>query len=362
MVMRIATNFSAGPGALPSVVIQRFAAGLENYQQRGYSILEASHRGALYIDLQQEVQERFFHLLDIPADYTMIFLGGGATLQFALFPYNFATADMPGCYLVTGAWGAKAYESAKICGCGIMGYDGSAHSYTQLPAWHEITDVSQYAYLHITSNETINGLQWRQWPQNVGAPLVADMSSDILSRSFPITRFDGIYASAQKNLGIAGLTVVIVSPRLMAQAKTDLPPYYSYRIHADSKSRYNTPPVVGVYMLKFILEWITEKGGLAAIEERNREKAARLYDTIDAHADIYTNAIAPEYRSYMNVIFTLPTSALTAQFIAEAEKRDIIGINGHRSIGGCRISLYNAIDIHGVDIVTDFMRHFAQQV
>ncbi len=380
---RILTNFSAGPGAIPTVVLERFADTLLNYRNSGYSIVEASHRGKLYSTLQEETGGQLADTLNLPPGYQVLFLSGGASMQFSLIPYNLANAARGGSYLLAGAWGKKAYDSA-VTAAGSTGngaaspppvatatapptiaYDGNSNGagYTTLPDWKEVSPLADAAYLHVTSNETINGLQWHTWPTAPpAAPLIADMSSDLGARPIPAHLFDGIYASAQKNLGVAGVTVVILSPRLLEQAGENgagLPPAMSYANHAAKQSLYNTPPGIAIYMLKLILEWIAEQGGVEALQTRNAQKAEYIYRTIDQSGGFYQNTISPEHRSHMNAIFTLPSGELTKRFLAGAAEENIIGINGHRSVGGCRVSLYNAITLEGTEIVGAYMRDFA---
>ena len=358
MNQRIQTNFSPGPAALPERVIEQLQQELPNFQEAGFSILETSHRSARYQALHNAVLEKIRHLLQVPATHHILLLAGGATLQFAMVPLNLGRG---GAYIVAGQWGKKAYESAQQLGGGRQLYDGAPEHWQQLPNWDSVHCRASDSYLHFTSNETINGLQWHNWPQEPTLPsLIADMSSDIASRPLPIARFSLIYASAQKNLGIAGVTLIILKPELLPEHSA-LPPYLDYRQHIKSNSLYNTPATIATYTLGLMLDWIKECGGMPAMQERSYRRATALYDYIDQYGDFYRNRIPQAFRSHINVIFDLPNQQLTEQFLQVAEQEQFIGLKGHRSVGGCRASLYNAIEQPAVEALIAFMRHFAQR-
>ena len=395
---RVHTNFSAGPAALPTAVIKRFTTEFDTYQGSGYSIAECSHRSSLYKTLHLNTINKIRHVLAVPPEYEVLLLSGGATTQFALLGCNFAHQHSAS-YCVTGAWGKKAYQDATRTSAMFtaptvattpgthaahsattsnatsaattktpttptprpprLAYDGHTHTYTRLPQWSEVTCSDDDDYLHLTSNETIHGIQFKQWPDaRIKAPLIVDMSSDIMTKPLPLSRFAMIYASAQKNIGVAGVTVVIVRRSFLAGARDNLPPAFSYKTHAAHESLYHTPPTVSIFSVHLVMDWIIEQGGLTALNTRNLQKADMLYSYIDAHQDFYRNRIAAADRSTINAIFTLPTKELTTRFLAAAEKHGIIGINGHRSVGGCRVSLYNAIERTGVEILLGFMDRF----
>ena len=382
---RVHTNFSAGPAALPTAVIKRFTAEFDTYQGSGYSIAECSHRSSLYKTLHLGTINKIRRVLAVPPEYEVLLLSGGATTQFALLGCNFAHQNGAR-YCVTGAWSKKAYQdatrtSAMFTAPGThaahvattptaahpaptprpprLAYDGHTHTYTRLPQWSEVTCSDDDDYLHLTSNETIHGIQFKQWPDaRIKAPLIVDMSSDIMTKPLPLSRFAMIYASAQKNIGVAGVTVVIIRRSFLAGARDDLPPAFSYKTHAAHESLYHTPPTVSIFSVHLVMDWIIEQGGLTALNTRNLQKAGMLYSYIDAHQDFYRNRIAAADRSTINAIFTLPTKEITTRFLAAAERHGIIGINGHRSVGGCRVSLYNAIERTGVEILLDFMDRF----
>ena len=336
--------------------MERFQAECTNYGGVGYSIAEASHRGALYTEVHNRVLEKIRTLLAVPSSHEVLLLAGGATLQFAMVPYN---VGENGAYIVAGQWGQKAYHSARAVGAAREVYNGASDTWRTLPLWKDIRCRPPDTYLHLTSNETVNGLQWHRWPTEPLPPLVADMSSDIMSREIPLDRFGLIYAGAQKNMGIAGVTVVIVRPDLLVPRV--VPPYLDYRTHIKARSLYNTPPTIAIYTMGLVLDWIEELGGVEAMQRRNAAKAGKLYEALDSMGDFYTNRIEAHARSQMSVIFTLGDEHLTPIFLSEAEERGFVGLKGHRSVGGCRVSLYNAIEERAVDTLIAFMRDFARR-
>jgi len=349
-------NFYAGPATLPLPVLERGARDFVDYRGSGLSLIETSHRSKDYDEVHSTAQKLIRELLGIPDGYSVLFLGGGATLQFGMIPMNLMSTGSSDIVL-SGAWAKKALSDAKKIGTVNVVYDGSSSRFTTLPDPSAVASTPGSSYLHITSNETIDGVQWKEFP-TTEAPLVADMSSDILSRPVPVDRFGVIYAGAQKNLGPAGVTIVIIRDDLLSRSPENLPVYLRYPVHAEKDSLYNTPPVFSIYMVKLVLEWILEQGGLAAIAERNRRKAAALYDAIDGSDGFYRCPVDEAYRSDMNVVFRLPDEDQEARFVAEAKERGMIGLKGHRSVGGIRASIYNAMPEEGVAALTQFMKEF----
>ncbi len=360
-----AHNFSAGPAALPLPVLERIKREIVDSGNTGISLLESSHRGKLYATAHNASIASTRRVLGIPSNYEVIVLGGGATLQFCMAPLNLlsgGTADIA----ISGSWAKKAYadminssvippNSARII------FDGSDKQFSHLPEPRELDINPRAAYLHITSNETINGLQWKSFPEIEHVPIVADMSSDIASRVIDIKKFGAIYASAQKNIGPSGATLIIIRSDLLKRCPDTLPSYLNYRRHADANSLYNTPPIFAVIALGMVMEWIENRGGLAAMEKTNSQKAAILYGAIDESGGVYRNSIAKPFRSMMNAVFHISDERLYAPFLDEATKQGFIGLRGHRSVGGCRASLYNAVPLSSVELLAQFMRQFARE-
>ncbi|MFO7849145.1 MAG: 3-phosphoserine/phosphohydroxythreonine transaminase [Spirochaetia bacterium] len=354
-------NFYAGPAALPVEVLEEMKKHIDNYHGKNYSIIEASHRGKVYDDLHKEAVNLLKEQMGIPDNYSVFFLGGGASLQFAMVPYNLLESGKTANYVHSGAWAGKAIKDAEKTGKVNVLYDGSENDFTTLPDPSVVKPSSDAAYLHITSNETIGGLQWKGWPDTGDVPLVADMSSDMLSRPIPVEKFGLIYAGAQKNLGPAGATIVIIRNDLAEKSPSELPAYLSYKTHAEKEGLYNTPPVFSVWGIKLVLEWIKKMGGAEAMAERAQRKSDMLYTAIEESGGFYRCPVDPSFRSTMNVVFRLPTEELEKQFVKEAEERDMLGLKGHRSVGGCRASIYNSLPEEMVKVLVDFMKEFAQK-
>lgn len=352
-------NFYPGPAALPLPVLERAQAEMVDYQGLGLSLMETSHRSAEYEAVHNEAIDLIVELLGVPKGYRVLFLGGGATLQFAMVPMNLLPPGGSCDFTLTGSWASKAYEDATRIGKVETVFDGQPSHYTTLPETLKVH--SDAAYLHLTSNETIGGVQWQKFPETSGVPIVSDMSSDFLSRAVPVERFGLIYAGAQKNLGPAGATVVIVREELLDRSPKTLPVYLSYKTHSEGNSLYNTPPVFCVYMIKLVLEWLKAEGGLGSITSRNEAKAKLLYDTIDGSRGFYRNPVDKPYRSRMNVVFRLPSEDLEKRFVKESEQAGMLGLKGHRSVGGMRASIYNATTLEGVRTLADFMTEFARK-
>lgn len=349
-------NFSAGPAILPKPVLEEAQRDLLDISGSGISVLESSHRSKEYIAIQDEAEANMRALLNVPDDYHVLFLQGGASQQFAVVPMNLLRKGQSADYTLSGAWAKKAVTEAKKVGDINVIVDCAGDRPCRVPTSDELNETDGSAYLHITSNETISGAQWKSFPKTT-APLVADMSSDILSRRFDVSDFGIVYAGAQKNMGPSGVTMVIVRKDLAEQAPDDLPGIFRYQTHADNGSMYNTPPCFSVYLLILVTRWLKGQGGVDGIEKINVAKAGKLYGAIDA-TGFYTGAAAVEHRSLMNVTFNLPSEELEAQFAKEADAVGLKGLKGHRSVGGLRASIYNAFPVEGVDTLVSFMQDF----
>ncbi len=352
-------NFNAGPAVLPQAVLAQAQAELLDYQGRGMSILEMSHRSAEYEAINTSAENRFKTLLGLDAADQVLFMQGGASTQFALIPLNFLPAGATADYIVTGAWGLKAVEEARRIGQVHVAADTADANYRSLPDSLALTPGA--AYCHLTTNETIQGVQWPTLPALGDTPLIADMSSDILSRPIDAVRYALIYAGAQKNIGPAGVTVVIVQQGFLDHADTRIPAIFRYATFAKNHSLYNTPPVFAVYLLELVLGWITDLGGLEAMSVRNTAKADLIYAAIDRSGGFYHGHAAAPARSLMNITFRLPEPALEKQFVAAAEADGMVGLAGHRSVGGIRASIYNALEPAACAELAAFMDEFARR-
>jgi phosphoserine aminotransferase len=356
-------NFSAGPAVLPLSVLEQVQSELLALPGCGASILEISHRSRQFIAILDEAQQRLRDLLSIPQNYKILFLQGGSRLMFSMVPMNLLRGQPgPADYALTGSWGKKALAEAKREGKTNIVWDGSSTNYDRVPAWCDVGHSDQSAYVHITSNETIEGVQFHEHPDTGDVPLVCDSSSDFLCRPIPVEQYGLIYACAQKNAGPAGVTVVILREDLLERSQAALPGYLNFANHAAENSLYNTPPTFAIYVLGLVARWLGEEvGGLAKMEQRNREKAALLYDVIDQSDGFYRGHSAPECRSIMNVTFRLAQEELEARFLKEAEHQGLASLKGHRSVGGIRASIYNAMPLEGVTALREFMKDFARQ-
>jgi len=352
-------NFCAGPAVLPVEVLQQAADEMLDYQSSGMSIMESSHRGKEYEAVHNEAIANLRKLLNIGDDYAVLFLQGGASMQFAMVPMNLLGQGMTADYVNSGEWASKALKEAKKIGKVNVAADCSKDIPTRIPALSELKLTKGAAYVHITSNETISGAQWKMFPQTE-APLVADMSSDILSRPVDIDKFGLIYAGAQKNLGPSGFAVVIIRKDLAERAPESLPTMLQYRTHIASNSLYNTPPCFGIYILMLVTRWVL-KVGAENLYRRNIEKAAKVYAAIDSSGGYYRGTAVKEYRSDMNVTWRMASEELENKFIKEAEKNGLKGLKGHRSVGGLRASIYNAFPMEGVDALVSFMKDFQRR-
>ncbi|MGE7998710.1 3-phosphoserine/phosphohydroxythreonine transaminase [Lysinibacillus sp. NPDC093190] len=356
-----AYNFNAGPSALPLEVLEKAQQQLVNFRDSGMSIMEMSHRSAIFDEVHNEAIALLKKLYAIPENYEVLFLQGGASLQFTMIPMNFLQADQKASYVLSGSWSEKAFKEAKLFGKPVEAASTKENQYRNIPALADIKFNEEDAYLHITSNNTIYGTQWKEFPETGNVPLVADMSSDILSKPVDVSKFGLIYAGAQKNLGPSGVTVVIIRKDLLEKANKNIPTMLKYSTHADSNSLYNTPPTFGIYMLGEVLKWVESKGGVAEIAKHNELKAKVIYDAIDNSNGFYTGHATPESRSLMNITFRVADEELEKQFLVEAKAAGFVGLNGHRSVGGCRASTYNAVPLEACEALRDFMVEFQQK-
>jgi len=350
-------NFSAGPAALPTEVLERAREELLDWHGSGTSVMEMSHRGKHFMSIAAKAEADLRELMAIPDNYKVLFLQGGASSQFAMVPINLLGDKNTADYLLTGQWSKKAVAEAKrYCDVNIIA-DTSDSKFTSLPAEDSLNFNPDAAYVHYTPNETIVGVEFPYIPDTGDVPLVADMSSTILSRPIDVSKFGIIYAGAQKNIGPAGLTIVIIREDLIGKAKNNMPAMFDYKTHADIGSMYNTPPTYGWYLAGLVFEWLKQKGGLQGMAEVNQKKAEKLYAAIDASA-FYSSPIDKNCRSWMNVPFVLADSELDAKFLEEAAKQNLVTLKGHRSVGGMRASIYNAMPVEGIDALVDFMAAF----
>ncbi len=353
-------NFSAGPAALPTQVLERAQSEMLDYQGSGMSVMEMSHRSTAFIEIAERAQADFIELLDIPDDYQVLFLQGGATLQFAMVPLNLLGEKTAADYVNTGSWSVKAIkEAGRFCEVNVVASSETSNfDHVPDPSSWQLNDDA--AYLHICSNETIGGVQFHEFPSSGPPPLVADMSSDILSRPIDISRCALIYAGAQKNIGPAGLTVVIVRKDLLGNARPGTPSMLDYAVHAKADSMSNTPPTYAWYLSSLVFRWLKDLGGLEAMAEINQRKAVKLYNAID-QSNFYQAPVTVHDRSWMNIPFTLADPALDAAFLSGAEAAGLTNLKGHRSVGGMRASVYNAVPEAAVDALIEFMQSFENE-
>lgn len=352
-------NFSAGPAVLPKEVLIQAQAELPDWHASGMSVMEMSHRGKEFMQIAAEAEQDLRDLMQIPQQYRVLFLQGGAHLQFSMVPLNLLRNKSSADYVNTGIWSKKAIdEAAKFCQVNVVA-SSSDKNYSYVPDLATWQLNPNAAYLHITSNETIGGVEMFTLPDSGEVPLVCDMSSHILSRPVDVSRYGLIYAGAQKNIGPAGLTIVIIREDLIGHAASSVPTMLDYKIHAENESMYNTPPTYAIYMAGLVFKWLKQQGGLAAMEQRNIEKANLLYDYIDA-SNFYRSPVALENRSRMNIPFTLPDSSMDAAFLQAAQQQGLLQLKGHKLVGGMRASIYNAMLIEGVQTLVAFMQQFAK--
>ena len=350
-------NFSAGPAALPLEVLQQAQAELVNWHGSGMSVMEMSHRGKEYMSIQADAEADLRELMGIPSNYKVLFVQGGASLQFAMVPMNLLRGKASADYLNTGEWSKKASKEAKKYGAVNVIASSEDKNFSYAPAQSAWKLDPNAAYVHITQNETIGGVEIFDNVDTGSVPLVSDMSSNILSRPMDVSKFGLIYAGAQKNIGPAGLTIVIVREDLLGQTVAGTPTMMDYQIQAENDSMYNTPPTYAIYIAGLVFKMLKAKGGLAAMEKLNRAKAKIIYDVLDA-SSFYGSPVARENRSLMNIPFTLKDAALDDEFLKGAKERGMIQLKGHRSVGGMRASIYNAMPIEGVQALADYMKEF----
>jgi len=357
--MKRIINFSAGPATLPLTVLQQVQEELLDWRGSGMSVMEMSHRDKEFMSIASEAEKDLREVAGIPANYRVLFMQGGATAQFSLIPLNLLRGKAGADYVLTGDWGKKAAKECGKYGKANVAASAEGDKFTKIPdraSWKLDPDA---AYVHITTNETIHGVQFQDTPDTGGVPLVADMSSDILSRPIDISKFGLIYGGAQKNIGPAGVTIVIVREDLIGQAAAITPGVFDYKAVADNESMLNTPACFSWYVSGLVFKWIRNEGGLAAIGARNQRKSSLLYDYIDAQ-DFYKNPVAKKDRSWMNVPFTLPNPDLDAEFLKGAKAQGLNGLKGHRAVGGMRASLYNAMTESGAAALVEYMKEFVR--
>lgn len=353
-----AYNFNPGPAALPFEVLQKAQVEFMEYKGTGMSVMEISHRSAEFEQLNDETQRLMLELLGAPAGYKVLFLQGGASTQFATIPMNLLKPEQVGAYVITGSWGNKAIKEARLIGEASVIASSKEAKFNHIPALSKEQIPSNAAYVHVTSNETIEGVQFKHFPDTGNVPLIADMSSDIMCKPIDVSKFSMIYAGAQKNLGPSGVTIAIVKEDLFRNIPEHVPTMLRYDTHIDNDSLYNTPPVYSIYMVNLVLKWIKENGGLATMEQKNIEKTNLIYNAMDQSNGFYYGPVDKQHRSIMNVTFRLKDEDLEQQFIQEALAFGFVGIKGHRSVGGLRASTYNAVPYESCKALSDFMVDF----
>jgi phosphoserine aminotransferase len=353
-------NFNAGPGALPLPVLERIREELVDWHGSGMSVMEMSHRSPEFESINAGAERKLRELLGISDDYAVIFVQGGGSMQFAMAPMNLCLPGKPVDVLHTGTWTAKAIGELKKGILYNIAASTEAEKFARLPRRHEMKFSQDASYIHICTNNTIEGTQWTTLPETGNVPLVADMSSDIASRAIDVKKYGVIFAGAQKNLGPSGVTIVIIRKDLAERADKNLPTFLQYRTHIKEKSLYHTPPTFAVYIVGLVLEWIESEGGVPGIEKRNESKARLLYDTIESSGGFYACPVESASRSKMNVVFRVAggDDAIEKKFAAEAAAAGLVGTPGHRSVGGMRVSLYNAVTPEAVEVLASFMREF----
>ena len=353
-------NYFAGPSVLPVEVLEEMRENIVDYEGKGLSIIEASHRGGLFEEMYDSCLSTFRELLSIPDDYDVYFLGGGATLQFTMIPTNFLTPGKVADYSKTGTWSNKACSDAQKLGNVNVFFDGKSSNFTTLPDPATVKPSENSAYVYLCANETIGGIEWKDFPDTGDVPLIADMSSDILSRPVDVKKFGMIYGGVQKNRGPAGATFIIMRKDMLERRNENLTAYMDYALHAKEKGLYNTPPVFSIWGVKLVLEWIKRNGGVAGMDALAEKKSSLIYDVIDS-SDFWRSPVDSRYRSRMNIVFRLPSEELEAKFVKEATAADMLGLKGHRSVGGLRASLYNALPYEDVVALRDFMLDFEKK-
>ncbi len=351
-------NFFAGPSTLPVEVLEQIHDDILDYKGYGVSMIEASHRGQPFEGMYEETLSLIRELMGVPENYDVFFLGGGATLQFSMIPMNFLAPGTVADYIMSGTWGNKAVEDAQKLGSVNLYYDGTENRFSSLPDPATVRPSKNSSYLYLCSNETIGGVEWQSFPDTGDVPLIADMSSDLLSRPVPVDKFAMIYGGVQKNLGPAGATLVILRKDMLERQNPDLTAYLDYSVHAKGDGLYNTPPVFSIWAVKLVLEWVKKHGGAEGMAKRATLKSSLVYDTIEGSGGFFRSPVDPAYRSKMNITFRLPSEDLEKQFLKEATEAGMLGLKGHRSVGGLRASIYNALPVEDVEALTGFMKEF----
>ncbi|MFA3782135.1 3-phosphoserine/phosphohydroxythreonine transaminase [Melioribacteraceae bacterium 4301-Me] len=352
-------NFSAGPAVLPEEVLLEAQKDLFSYKGSGMSVMEMSHRGKIFDEIIKTAESDLRKLLEIPENYSVLFLQGGATLHFSMVPLNLMPPKNKADYIITGSWAKKALKEAKRVGTVNIAATTESENFTRLPKQSELKLDPDAAYVHFTSNNTIYGTQFKNEPEVGNVPLVCDASSDILHKKIDVKKYGLIYAGAQKNIGPSGVVVVIVRKDLLERSSDSLHTYLNYKVHAENNSLYNTPPTFGIYIAGLVFKWLLSMGGLDEMYKRNVEKAKILYDAIDSSDGYYKGTVTvKEDRSLMNVTYRLPNEDLEKKFVEEAKKKGFDGLKGHRSVGGIRASIYNAFPKKGVEDLVEFMNDF----
>lgn len=352
-------NFSAGPSVLPEEVLDRAAREMSNYEGSGMGVMEMSHRSKVYDKIIKDTEAKFRKVLGIPDNYKVLFLQGGASLQFAMVPMNLLTKNGVADYVVTGSFSGKAYKEAQKFGKTInLAFTGKAENFTRIPNQDELKLTPGADYVHICENNTIFGSKWGYVPETNGVPLVSDMSSCILSEPVDVNKYGLIYAGAQKNMAPAGLTVVIVREDLLGETLPGTPDMLNYKLMAENDSMYNTPPTYQIYVLGMMLDWVEKQGGVEGMAKINKEKSDMLYNVIDSSNGYYVNPVEKGSRSKMNVVFRLPNEELEAKFVKESQAAGMSNLKGHRSVGGIRASIYNAMPVEGIKYLVEFMKKF----
>ncbi len=350
-------NFFAGPATLPYDVVKEAAKGVVNFENMGMSVMEISHRSAQFDKMFCETQNNMLKIMGLsPDEYAVLFLGGGASTQFCALPYNFLKDSMTADYIVTGGWSKKAVKEAKFFGNVNIAASSEDSNFSFIPKEFNLTKGA--AYVHTTSNNTLVGTQIKDFPETGDVPLVSDMSSDFLSRELDFSKFSLIYAGAQKNIGPSGVAAVVVRRSWVDQARKEVPTMLSYQTHMSKNSLFNTPPSFPVYVVGLVMKWILAQGGIKAVEAANVKKAGLLYSYMDDSNGFYTGTAELDSRSLMNVTFRLPSEELEKKFIVEGVQNDLFGLKGHRSVGGCRASIYNAMPYEGIEALVEFMKKF----
>ena len=353
-------NFSAGPCTLEVEVLEEAREGLLNWKGTGMSVMEMSHRSKPFEKILNKAEDDLRELMRVPANYKILFLQGGASMQNTMIPMSFLKEGQTADYIVTGAWGKKSEEAAQIVGKVNVAYSGKDHNYSDVPGPTDLNLTEGAAYVHYTSNETIQGVEFKR-DLDFKSPPVCDISSNILSRPFNVSKYQLLYAGAQKNMGPAGMTLVIISDEMLAKAPDNWHPMLDYKLQVENGSMYNTPPCWAIYMAGLTYDWLRNKGGVDTMNNRNKAKAALLYKAIDDSGGFYKGHACPDCRSLMNVTFNLPSEELTDIFVKEATALKLDGLKGHRSVGGIRASIYNAFPKEGCKVLADFMKDFMER-